>query len=76
MQTSVLGSGSVRTPQVSEAGPVQPAGVRQAARVSFNLPASPSPVDPDAEEEEEARDLVVSTPAVQDKTLMSCQLYL
>ena len=58
----------MRTPQASEAGPVQPAGVRQAVRVSFNLPASPSTVDPD--EEEEARDLVVSTPAVQDKTLI------
>ena len=46
--------------------------VKLRARVSFDLPSSPSPVDPTSEEgEEENGDSVVSTPLVADWTLIS-----
>ena len=50
------------------AGPVPPAEVKRRARVSFDIPSSPSSVVPDAEEED--RDSVVSTPLVADRTFI------
>ena len=67
---SGLGSESPQVPPDSEVGPAKTAKFRKTAWVSFNVPSSPSPVDlDDGEEEEAGRDSVVSTPQVQNKTL-------
>ena len=69
---SMLVSVSAQAPSADVAGPVQPTGVRLRARVSFDLPSSPSPVDPAKEEGvEEDGDSVVFTPLVADRTLIS-----
>ena len=67
---SGLGSESPQVPPFGEVGPAKSAEVRKTARVSSSVPFSPS-VDLDKEEEEEAdRDSVVSSPQVQDQTLV------
>ena len=43
---SVLISGSAQAPPTGVEGPVQLTEVRLRARVSFDLPSSPSPIDP------------------------------
>ena len=48
-EASELGSGSAQAPPASVMGPAQPAEIRRKARISFDLHASPSQVDPDAE---------------------------
>ena len=62
----MLVSGSAQAPAAGVAGPAQPTEVGLRARVSFDLPSSPSPVDPASGKGlKEDGDSVVSIPQLQ-----------